>query len=124
MSKQFEQGTAYEVIGTSDWEQVILSQPNEAQLLAEDTEYKEIMNEGIYDPSLQYKEEWDEEEDDGFPILESNEIEELEEDGFPILESNEIEADSTNSEYEEFGEWDGDEYNGWRYVTYMVKKTA
>ena len=108
MSNQCKQGTTYEVFGTSGWEQVILSQPNEAQLLAEDTEYEEIMNKGIYDPSLQYKEEWDVEEDDGFPILESNEIEE----------------DSTNSEYEEFGEWDGDEYNGWRYVTYMVKKTA
>lgn len=110
MSNQFEQGTTYEVLGTSGWEQVILSQPNQAQLLAEDSGYEEIMNEGICDPSLQYKEEWDDEEDDGFPILESNEIEvdqDDEDDGFPILESNEIEDDH------EFCEWEGDEYNGW-----------
>lgn len=58
MSNHFEQDTTYEVFEGSDWKQIILSQPNEAQLLAEDTEYEQIINEGIYDPSLQYKEKW------------------------------------------------------------------
>ena len=96
MSNQCEQGTTYEVFGTSGWEQIILSQPNEAQLLAEDMEYEQIIHEGIYDPSLKYKEEWNKEQDDLFPILQSNAIEaeqDDEDDGFPILESNEIEAE-------------------------------
>lgn len=48
----------YEVPDENGWEQLELASPTQPQLLAEDTEYKRIADEGVYDPSLDQDQDW------------------------------------------------------------------
>jgi len=44
--------TKYEINSSNSWKLLELSQPNKAQLLAEDYEYQRIASQGTIDPSL------------------------------------------------------------------------